>query len=65
MLVLTRSHYYVGVNSVYRTPQTEKIAKDVVENSGVPTTNADNSRSVISTIVEHSRKTTNKERQED
>ena len=31
------------------------IAKDVVENSGVPTTNADKSRSVISTIVEHSR----------
>ena len=31
------------------------IAKDVVENSGVPTTNDDKSRCLISTIVEHSK----------
>ena len=31
------------------------IAKNVVEYSGVPRMNADNSRSVISTIIEHSR----------
>ena len=42
---------YLGLSD----PQTVYIAKDVVKNSEVPTTDVDKYRSVTSTIAEHSR----------